>query len=127
MSIETPPCILHYFFLVSDNWLKSLPDTLSRENSIDPNQTISDNKQLIKTNNNNEVEINEIEDIEEESSGCVQDYSRGIRVLKNHVNGSPISLETARELKTILFGKTNSMFPPGPSRLSLVTNISEVR
>ena len=89
-----------------DNWLKSLPDTLSRESSGKvkplPNENV--------TKSSNEVEVNEIEDFEEES-GCIQNPKTSF--IKPKVSGTPISLEIARDLKSTMFGQLSSMFPPG--------------
>ena len=82
-----------------DNWLKSLPDTVtttttSRESPGD--QTVN---------------IDDIEDEEEETGGCIMD-SR-VTPLRTSSQGRPISVEVARDLKTLMFGQPSQMFPPG--------------
>ena len=93
-----------------DNWLKSLPDTFSRENSakIQPSSI----REVPKSNpDNKEMFVNEIDDVEEES-GVIQ--SRKSTEIRQIMSGTPISLETARDLKRLMFGGGgSSMFPQG--------------
>ena len=98
-----------------DNWLKSLPDTLTRDNS-------AQNKiqpELVKTNgvghSNKEMQVDEIEDCEDEedaSSGCIQSQ-RIVNRIRPRPAGAPITLEMARDLKMLMFGQVSSMFPAG--------------
>ena len=91
-----------------DNWLKSLPDTFSRENSAKIQPSVNE---VSKDDNNKEMIVNEIEDVEEES-GVIQ--SRKSTELRQMMSGTPISLETARDLKKLMFGGGgSSMFPQG--------------
>ena len=92
-----------------DNWLKSLPDTFSRENSAKIQPT--SNKTTKDIDKTKELWVDEIEDVEGES-GVIQ--SRKSTEIKQIITGSPISLETARDLKRLMFGGGgSSMFPQG--------------
>ena len=82
-----------------DNWLKSLPDTFSRENSAKIQPSISEVSKDVDDNKG--MFVNEIEDVEEES-GVIQ--SRKSTEIRKIMSGTPISLETARDLKKLMFG-----------------------
>ena len=80
-----------------DNWLKSLPDTVT---VTSPSQS----------QDHQTVDIDDLEEEEEETGGCID--SR-VTPLKSLSQGRGISLETARDLKTLMFGQPSQMFPPG--------------
>ena len=80
------------------NWLTSLPDPNSE--TKDELEEGRDSKKL-EPKKISEVELAELDDLD--TGGCIERPSSGIR--PRIQAGSPISLETARHLKLIMFGE----------------------
>ena len=88
-----------------DNWLKSLPDTAPTTTSSSSKSGKSD--VALET-----VAVADISDGEE--SGCIDIDSRLTPLKTNRQRaGRPISVELARDLKTLMFGQPSHIFPPG--------------
>ena len=91
------------------NWLTSLPDTNSgRKDEFEEGR---DSKKP-EPRKISEVELAELDDLD--TGGCIERPSSGIR--PRIQAGSPMSLETARHLKLIMFGEPgeqNHKFSPG--------------
>ena len=91
------------------NWLTSLPDTNSgRKGELDEARDLkkAESKKI------SEVELAELDDLD--AGGCIERPNSGIR--PRIQAGSPISLETARHLKLLMFGEPgeqNHQFSPG--------------
>ena len=81
-----------------DNWLKSLPDTVTVTNHA---TNVPDEPQT--------VNIDDIED-EEETGGCIDSRVTPLRSISQ---GRGISEELAGDIKTLMFGQPGLMFPPG--------------
>ena len=97
-----------------DNWLKSLPDTVpgTRPPPAHPGPGEG-------TPDQTQVQINEIEDVEEES-GCIQTHRSS--ELRAPAPGTPITAAEAREVKQLLLGSGQAMFPPGWAGQALAWN-----
>ena len=91
------------------NWLTSLPDI--NNGTKDESDERRDSKKP-EPRKISEVELAELDDLD--SGGCIDRPSSGIR--PRIQAGSPLSLETARQLKLLMFGEPgehNHQFSPG--------------
>ena len=84
-----------------DNWLKSLPDPAPSSSKSGSSAATSE-----------VVAVADISDCED-SGGCIDIDSRLTPLNTNRQTGRPISLELARDLKTLMFGQPSHVFPPG--------------
>ena len=91
------------------NWLTSLPDTSNgRKDELEEGR---DSKKL-EPRKTSEVELAELDDLD--TGGCIERPSSGIR--PRIQAGSPMSMETARHMKLLMFGEPgehNHQFSPG--------------
>ena len=92
------------------NWLTSLPDT--DNGAKDPLDGEGRDSKKGKPGKSTEVELAELEDLD--TGGCIERPTSGIRPRLQA--GNPLSLETARNLKLLMFGEpgqTNHQFSAG--------------
>ena len=83
-----------------DNWLKSLPDPAPTSSKSGKSDGASET-----------VAVADISDGEE--AGCIDIDSRLTPLKTNRQRGRAISVEVARDLKTLMFGQPGHFFPPG--------------
>ena len=83
-----------------DNWLKSLPDTAPAPSKSGKSDGDSET-----------VAVADISDGED--AGCIDIDSRLTPLKSNRQRGRPISVELARDLKTLMFGQPSHIFSPG--------------
>ena len=84
-----------------DNWLKSLPDPAPSSSKSGSSAAAPE-----------VVAVADISDCED-SGGCIDIDSRLTPLNTNRQTGRPISVELARDLKSLMFGQPSHLFPPG--------------
>ena len=87
-----------------DNWLKSLPDPAPTSSKSSSSAAASET-----------VDVADISDGEE--AGCIDIDSRLTPLNTNRQAGRAISVERARQIKTLMFGQPSTMFPPGTRQI----------
>ena len=98
-----------------DNWLKSLPDTAPTPSKSGKSDGDSET-----------VAVADISDGED--AGCIDIDSRLTPLKSNRQRGRPISVELARDLKTLMFGQPSHIFPPGQlSSYSLSHSLTDLK
>ena len=90
-----------------DNWLKSLPDPAPTSSKSSSSAAASET-----------VDVADISDGEE--AGCIDIDSRLTPLNTNRQAGRPITVELARQIKTLMFGQPSSLYPPGLIMSSII-------